>query len=219
MADRPTAAVITTLSRIEDACPENIDITYLESPEPIRTSKGCRWSETMQFMYGHLKDGGSQAGMIWDDDLVFSDAAMDQLHQHLHFFEHDRVEAEWLNIADEEARTYDSAFLKHTSTHLFRMYKEDDWSDVLTKTIGGGGTASPIFVARSQNFTTITGRVLHLGYCSPDRRQHSWNAAKACGQTDGYFRQLARDPEPTRCSGRYETSRTLSRHLAGLAAQ
>jgi len=219
MADRPTPSVITALNAIESGLPKSFKLTLLECPEPIRTTRGCRWTETMQFMYSHLKDGGSQAGMLWDDDIIFSDTAMDELKAHLKAFKHDRLEAEWLNINDERADTYDAGFLRHRGTHLFRIYKDDDWSDILTKTIGGGGTQSPIFVARSQKFDYLKGKVLHMGYAGPDNRQLAWNAAKACGQTDGYFRQLAREATPVQCEGPNETSRTLSRHLTKAAAQ
>lgn len=220
MADRPSPSVITALARLERQIPDNFQLTILECPEPIRTSQGCRWTETMQFMYGHLReDGATQAAMLWDDDIIFSDVALQEIRAHLDFMEHDRIEAYWLNISNPQATQYDAGFLRHMGTQLFRVYKDDDWSDILTRTTGGGGTQSPIFVARSSNFTELKGRILHMGYCGPDQRQEAWNAAKACGQTDGYFRQLFRAPTHTRCVGPSMTSEALTLHLAQVAAQ
>jgi hypothetical protein len=219
MADRPSPNVISALAKIERLKPDNFDFTLLECPEPIRTSQGCRWTETMQFMYRHLReDGASGAGMLWDDDIILSDVALQEIRAHLNFMDVDRVEADWFNICNEEATHYDSGFLRHTGTHLFRIYKDDDFSDILTRTMGGGGTQSPIFVARSANFVHMKGRILHMGYCSPDHRQLAWNAAKACGQTDGYFRHLFREPVPKVCSGPTMTSEALTKHLAQGAA-
>lgn len=199
--------------------PDNFHYTLLECPEPIRTSRGCRWTETMKFMYGRLRrDGGTQAAMMWDDDIIFSDTAFLEIRAHLDFLEVDRVEGDWINIANHSATHYDSGFLTHSGTHLFRIYKEDDWSDILTRTTGGGGTQSPIYVARSTNVSNLTGRIIHMGYCGEDERQEAWNAAKACGQSDGYFRQLNREPTLTKCQGPDELSATLTAHLAVAAA-
>ena len=215
MADRPSPEVIAIIGEWERHPYLRIRLTLVECPEPIRTSTGCRWTETMQFMYRRLRDDDhTTAAMVWDDDVIFSDDALLELRAHLDLFEYDRVEVDWLQINDEQAETHDAGFLRHRATCLFRVYPDDDWSDILTKTIIGGGTASPIYVARSPLFMVLDGHVLHMGYCSPDRREHAWNAARACGQIDGYFRQLARPPKPLRCLGTRETSRFLSGHLA-----
>lgn len=211
MADRPSASVAAAVNKIVGNLPDSWDVTVLECPGAIRTHLGCRWTETMKFMYAKVKqDEEIDAAMLWDDDILFSDMAIKELRAHLHFFEYDRIEANWLNLVDEEGEQYDSGFLNHSGTHLFRVYAEDDWSDVLTRTTGGGGTQSPIFAARSQNFVTMDGKVLHMGYCSEDKRQEAWNAAKACGQYDGYFRHLRKPPVPKKCVGPKMTSSTLS---------
>lgn len=219
MADRPSPNVITALAAMERKMPDSFLYTLLESPEPIRTSQGCRWAQTIKFMYQRLReDGASQAGMLWDDDIFLSDVALQEIRAHLDFLEVDRVEGDWINITDRTATHYDSGFLPHSGTHLFRIYKEDDWSDILTRTLGGGGTQSPIYVARSNSSASLKGRIIHMGYCGEDERQQAWNAAKACGQSDGYFRQLNREPTLTKCSGPTEMSATLSAHLAEAAA-
>ncbi|MEE8385184.1 MAG: hypothetical protein V3S01_04650 [Dehalococcoidia bacterium] len=220
MADRPSPSVVAALAQMERKMPDSFTYTLLECPEPIKSAQGCRWTETMQYMYQKLrKDGASGAGMLWDDDIVFSDVAIQELRAHLSFFEFDRVEAEWLNISTPDATQYDRGFTCHRGTHLFRIYADDDWSDILTRTTGGGGTQSPIFVARSHSKSDMKGRVLHMGYCTADEREHAWNAAKACGQADAYFIQLHRKPKHTLCRGATETSRTLARHLTSAAAQ
>jgi len=212
MYDRPSPEVVCAIERLK--LPDYITRTDVEAPVAIRSAAGCKWTETVQFMYSHVReDGASQACMLWDDDLIFSDDALEELQTHLDDFTHDRIEALWLHAIDPECKFHDVGFPPHWATCLFRVYEDDDWSDVLTRTVIGGGTHSPIYVARSANFARLNGRVLHMGYCSPDQRESAWNSARQSGQTCAFFRTLSRPPAPQRATGSGETSDDLRMRL------
>ena len=213
MADRPNAAVTSAVHKFAGnrALTKNFKVTILESPEAIRSADGCRWTETMQYMYSHVRnDGVSQACTVWDDDIVLSDTALEEMSALLDHLPHDRVEALWIHAIDEDCEEHDIGFPPHRATFLFRVYPDDDWSDVLTRTIIGGGTHSPIFVARSPNVGSMDGRVLHMGYASEDAREYAWNQARQSGQVCPFFRTLSRPPAPQRATGPSETSTDLA---------
>lgn len=197
MADRPSPAVIIELNKLEHNLPDNMVLEIITAPKKLRSGEGCNWTGTMQYQYLVMKKYNIDAGMLIDDDCLFSIKLMEELREHLDFLTVDRLECEWRNCTDEEGNNYDRSFPTHRATCLFRAYREDNWSDILTRTTGGGGTHSPIFVARSGSYESAEGRVLHMGYCSPDRREEALLAAKASGQIDPYFLTLAKEPKTT----------------------
>ena len=203
MADRPSPSVIAALQDLERDLPMTVE--FIDAPCKLRSAEGREWTLATQFMYSHLREYKCDAAMLWDDDCIFSTLAMKELRDHLEFFEGDRVEAEWLNCTDPARDSYDSSFPVHRATCLFKCYRDDDWSDILTRTTAGGGTHSPIYVARSHDYSALQGRVLHMGYCSEDQRAQAWNAAKASGQTCPYFRTLSKPPIKKKCKGPGET--------------
>lgn len=143
--------------------------------------------QVLQQQYAELMDlsGGAQACMVWDDDMLFSTAALTEL-KHLVLCPPDRVEAESLFLWDSYSQ-YNAAFPRHWSAVLFRSYPGDQFPvDYVVH--------CPDSVARSDFCVRITAPVINFGYLTDTDRAVAWGAQKEAGKIDAHTLCLIREP-------------------------
>lgn len=185
--DRPTPAVVRAVDKAVRSAPTRLEFDYVTLP-PLQSSEGAAWVDSLQLLHSRmLQIPCADAGMLLDDDILFTDNALRELEDHLADLQLDRVDAQKLHVCDDSFEHHDEGIHETYETFLFRVYREDKWTQM---------NNCPDRVARSPLRTRLDNPVLHFGYINADERERCWNAAKLCGQTDAYYRSLAMPPQP-----------------------
>lgn len=183
--DRPSQAVVRTVDRLD--FPEHWEIVTTEAPAPVVSTHGERWSEVLQHCFLEIRDRGCDAGMLWDDDLLYTPRALKEIRYHLEYLAYDRIDALWYHVWDSEDQ-HNDAFPPHWAAALFRIYPSDSFSSRFV-------AHCPERTALSERSEVLEFPALHYGYFQPADRDASWLAAKRSGKLDGHTLALVRKPK------------------------
>lgn len=186
-ADRPSAEVLGTLNRLHKNLPANVEPIIWHAPQVLGETEN--WMGSLRNIWDAFRSiaGEPDAGILWDDDMVFARKALRALRRHFRLLEYDRVEALSLFFWDSSAQ-YNREFPPHWSTVLWRVYPGDQFPKHFE-------THSPEATARSDSVMYLEYPILNYGYLTHEARLLSWNACKTAGKVDGHTLTLTKEPD------------------------
>lgn len=184
-ADRPSIEVVAEVDAYKRRAPKRIRVDVIEAPAPVVSSAGQKWYQSVQNMW-LLRHGDEDAGIVWDDDWLFSPSALKEMRGHLEFFEHDCLDAVWHHMWDNEHAN--ARFPSpHYAAALFRIYRGDNFDPDLT-------SHCPQHPARSKNRLVLQHPVYHFGYATEEDRLRCWEAFRRAGRIDAHTIALTKPP-------------------------
>jgi len=186
--DRPSMEVMTSLDRIQESLPSNIKVEVFEAACRTRSSSGENWALSCVELHEKTLalEPLPEVAMLWDDDVVFGDTALQEVKEALAFFDYDNISVRWA-MCHGSTNIENTTFPAHWAACAFRVYKDDAWSTTLVQ-------HAP---ANAANGTTLklSPPALHLGYLTENDREEAWLAAKASGKLDNHTYALIRPPQ------------------------
>jgi len=188
--DRPSQEVIRIIDRLAAKLPKRLEFTPFEGKARAKAAQcnpnmlgGLARRELHDFA---MATDDFDAGMLWDDDVLFTWRALQDLRAFLRFLEHDRYDIRWAMCHGNRA-TENITFPDHFATALFKVYPNDRWNIDYVQ-------HSPHYTAFSDDAKIMETLALHLGYMTDEDRQIAWLNAKASGKIDAHTLALVREP-------------------------
>ncbi|MEE8522140.1 MAG: hypothetical protein V3S83_12330 [Gemmatimonadota bacterium] len=181
--DRTSIDVFRELARIETRLPTHVLTEIHEGPQILNERQN--WLLSIKTLYD-FADSDADAGIVWDDDWLFSKLGLREMRAHLELLEFDRIEAKWLHCWDNHQQ-HNALFPEHWAACLFRMYPRDQWKRLMAH--------CPDFVSRSPRVHRADFDIYHLGYMDPEDRRKAWEAYRAAGKIDGHSLCLVKEPD------------------------
>jgi hypothetical protein len=200
-ADRPTPDVLKVVSR-ELALAQKVGNRFLNvhSSPPVVSSAGARWMEPLMALHEYqTRDveasgfGPVQAGMLLDDDALFTPAGIKELRGHLLELCYDRLDVQHLFLWDHQDR-HNASVPEHWSCAVWRQYPSDHFSTAFV-------VKCPQRVARSSRVCRLAEPALEYGWLTQEARDAAFTAAKAAGRLDAHTLSLVRPPNLQRIHG------------------
>lgn len=186
-ADRPSQEVIRELDRLVVQMPERIEIHIIGGPSML-LEQSIDWMSGRKYGFDYLASHKDcEVGMMWDDDCLFSKAALKELRGHLLFFEYDRVDVEWLHLWDSTDK-YNIEFPPHLSTCAYRIYEGHVYTSDLV-------VHCPELIARSNNKIRLKAPLFHYGYIDKKQRKELFDSYRHAGKTDAHTLALVKKPK------------------------
>lgn len=182
MADRPSAEVLTALSRFDRAS----GVTLSVIPAPFDVARN--YSAAAQFQFEHLLTyEGVQFACLLDDDVFLEPAGIEEINGHLGADEPpDILQVETVFLWDSRDNV-NSRFPTHLSDFVFRVLPGDVFPDDLV-------THAPDGIRVSGRRTRLRHPLHHLGYLTARERRDAWDRARATGKIDAHTTALIQTP-------------------------
>jgi hypothetical protein len=193
-ADRPTREVLkvlaTQLHLVNNAKGRFLNVHSLP---PLPHATHSRWMEPLLVLHERhradieaSKHGPVQAGMLLDDDAVFTRDGLKEIRGHLTSLDYDRLDVEhkflWNNAA-----WYNAAVPTHWSAAVWRQYENDDFPTSFV-------VRCPERVARSSRVHRLHHKALEFGWLREEDRDRAFQKAKLAGRLDAHTLALVRPP-------------------------
>lgn len=182
--DRPSPDVEEALHKLETWAPcAQVDV-FAAGPVVVE-GVGMRWAESLEEMLGRHR---TAVGMVWDDDMLYSPRALEEVRNRLHTVPPPRLEVMCHTMWNS---THYAPQFRNRITAAFRRYPGDHFDPALTshcpRSIAHLGKRDPRFV--QMRFP-----MLHYGYASPEARAHYWELYRTMGRIDPYTAGLTDEP-------------------------
>lgn len=171
---------------------KSLCIKVIDAVPVLSSAEGEQWCRGLN----HALDAITacsfpQAIMVWDDDQLLSEPALEEIRGHLGAFAHDRYDIRSLFTWDRTDRVNaTAAMLNHWSAALFRYVPGDRFPDDFV-------VPCTRRTARSTNFIRLTHPALNFGYMTAEDRQRCWTSAVAAGRLDAFTREFNNPNPPT----------------------
>lgn len=183
--DRPSKEVILKLNEV--TCKFGQDWVSFLDADPIRTENGADWVSSLNDMWEFSKDlGDFDAGMLWDDDMLLTPAALRELRLVMHHLIWDKIDVRWANPWDDR-KIKNKNIHDYFATILFKYHRKDTWCRAANH--------CPDYVAVQGTAKQLKGFGLHLGYLTHEDREYMISVLKETGQITWDRRALFAEPE------------------------
>lgn len=153
---------------------------------PILSSDGQAWQRSLAEVHERLLAHAPDAILMLDDDQLFTDEGITELHGHLEFFVADRYDFRSLFMWDKPTH-YNELIPTHITGNLFRAYPEDRYSSRFV-------AQCPEAVARSGESVLMKYPLANYGWLEPEDRARAWAASRAAGRIDAHTLTLTQPP-------------------------
>jgi len=202
-ADRPTPEVLKVVSRELDLTAKigNRFLNVHSSP-PVVSAAGANWMEPLLVLHeNHRRDieasgfGPVDAGMLLDDDAVFSPEGIREIRGHLTELCYDRLDVQHLFLWDHPDQ-HNARVPEHRSCAVWRQYPNDHFPTAFV-------VKCPQRVARSRHVCCLEHPALEYGWLTQDDRDAAFTSAKAAGRLDAHTLSLVRPPNLKRLHGSF----------------
>lgn len=193
--DRPAPKVIAAVHKEMELCLRSRKnrIVNCHPMPPVVSATGARWMEPLLALHeNHRRDcaasgwGPPDAGMLLDDDALFTDAGLAEIRGHLLELTYDRLDVRHLFLWDHPDQ-HNANVPEHWSCAVWRQYPGDHFPTTFV-------TKSPERVARSRSVLRLEHAALEYGWLTQDARDAAFTAAKAAGRLDAHTLSLVRPP-------------------------
>lgn len=153
---------------------------------PILSADGQAWQRSLAEVHERLLTHAPDAILMLDDDQLFTDAGITEIHGHLEFFCADRYDFRTLFAWDRPTH-YNELIPTHITGNLFRAYPTDRYSSKFV-------AQCPEAVARSGAAVLMKHPVYNYGWLDPEDRSRAWAASRAAGRIDAHTLTLTHPP-------------------------
>lgn len=190
--DRPSSEVCGAVNREQHRegwtradVPQGNSLEIFDA-SPVLSGAGQAWARSVAEVHERLLTHSPDAILMLDDDQLFTDDGITEIHGHLEFFCQDRYDFRSLFLWDRITH-YNELIPTHITGNLFRAYPDDRYS---TKFVA----QCPEAVARSGAATLMKYPIANYGWLTQDDRDAAWAASRSAGRIDAHTLALTRPP-------------------------